>query len=792
VHQFLPTSTVNIAHTPVQLYRFIIFGVGLVAVVSLTLYLRRTRTGLAMLAVVDDSELLNIAGTNPIKVRRIAWLIGTTMASASGVLIAPLVPLDATTLTFLVVTAFGAAAIGGFSNLPLTFAGGLAIGLAQVLIQKQFTSSHGLEAGLSQALPFLVLFVLLLTAPRLRRPSGATILRRELTNVWKPPTVVRLSGAAILLVVLLLVPGFAGIHIGDWTRFLAYGILFLSLGLLVRVSGQVSLAHMSFMAIGAAAFSHFAVGGHLPWIAAVLLAGAVAAPVGAILAIPAIRFPGLYLALATLGFGLLLQSMFYSQSYLFGPLGFGLQMPRPHLSWLSVDSDTGYYYVVLAFAVMTTCLVIGIGRSRLGRLLKALADSPTGVRACGASINVSRVLVFCLSASLAAVAGALDGVTSGIVGGDGYQPIVSLQLFALIMLTVGDAPWYVVFAAIGQVLAPAYISTGPTVGYALTTWFGINAVFFAISRSDPSLPLWLKRFIDRARPRRSQATLERERASSAVPRPLLPERDLDLVVDGITVRYGGVVAVDNIHLTATSGKVTGLIGPNGAGKTTIFSACSGIVRPTKGMVSMGNQRLSRAGTAARARRGLGRTFQQMELFESCTVRENVSLGFEGHFADWNPLHHLVSWRSQRALTQQRANYALSVCGLDGLAERTVSTLSTGQRRLVELARCIAGDFGVLLLDEPSSGLDRIETVAFGEILHRLKSERNLAILLVEHDMMLVSQVCDYIYVLDFGKQLFEGTIHEVQGSAEVRAAYLGREDIEVASGVTAGSGAGSS
>jgi ABC-type branched-subunit amino acid transport system ATPase component/ABC-type branched-subunit amino acid transport system permease subunit len=783
---------VHLGHTPVQLYRVIIFAIGVVAVASLTVYLRHARTGLAMLAVVDDAELLNIAGTNPIRVRRIAWLIGTTMASASGVLIAPLVPLDATTLTFLVVTAFGAAAIGGFSNLPLTFAGGLAIGLAQVLIQKQFTSSHGLEAGLSEALPFLVLFVLLLTAPRLRKPSGATILRRQLTNAWAPPPAVRLAGAAILLVVLLLVPNFAGIHISDWTRFLAYGIVFLSLGLLVRVSGQVSLAHMSFMAIGAATFSHFAVGNHLPWLVAVLLAGLVAAPVGAILAIPAIRFPGLYLALATLGFGLLLQSMFYSQTYLFGPLGFGLQMPRPHLGWLSVDSDTGYYYVVLAFAVVATCLVAGIGRSRLGRLLKALADSPTGVRSCGASINVSRVLVFCLSASLAAIGGALDGVTSGIVGGDGYQPIVSLQLFALIMLTVGNAPWYVVFAAIGQVLAPAYISTGPTVGYALTTWFGVNAVFFAISRSDPGLPARLRRLIDRAGPRTSRVAREDRSGDRAAEASLLPKSDLNLAVDGITVRYGGVVAADDIRLSASSGKVTGLIGPNGAGKTTIFGACSGIVRPTKGVVRLGNTALTRIGMAGRARRGLGRTFQQMELFESCTVRENVSLGFEGHFADWNPLNHLVSWRAQRAMTERRADYALSVCGLEAFGDRTVSTLSTGQRRLVELARCIAGDFGVLLLDEPSSGLDRIETAAFGEILCRLKSERNLAILLVEHDMMLVSQVCDYVYVLDFGKQLFEGTIRDVQASPEVRAAYLGREDIEVAASTSAASRAGSS
>jgi ABC-type multidrug transport system fused ATPase/permease subunit len=144
------------------------------------------------------------------------------------------------------------------------------------------------------------------------------------------------------------VPHFAGIHIGDWTRFLAYTILFLSLGLLVRMSGQVSLAQVSFMAIGVVAFSHMAVDHHWPWLLALLFAAVVAAPIGAILAIPAIRFPGLYLALATLGFGLVLQDMFYNQSYMFGNFDSGLTIPRPHLSWLTLDSDNGYYYLVLA------------------------------------------------------------------------------------------------------------------------------------------------------------------------------------------------------------------------------------------------------------------------------------------------------------------------------------------------------------------------------------------------------------------------------------------------------------
>ncbi len=519
-----------------------IFGFSLAAVLALTLYIRYSRMGLAMRAIVDNPELLDVMGTSPVRTRRLAWVIGSASAAASGVLLAPLLPLDATTMTFLVVTAFGAAAVGAFTNLPLAYLGGLGIGVGQALLQKYFVASTGLTAGLADALPFLVLFVLLVLAPRLRTPSTAAYLQRVGEVSWRPPARVRVGGALCLLAFLVSVPQFAGIHIGDWTRFLAYTILFLSLGLLVRMSGQVSLAHVSFMAIGVAAFSHVAADHHWPWLLALLFAAAVAAPVGAVLAIPAIRFPGLYLALATLGFGMLLQHMFYTESYMFGNFGSGLAIPRPHLSWLTLDSDNGYYYLTLAITVIVAALVVLLNRGRLGRLLRALADSPAGVGSCGASINVSRVLVFCLSASLAAVAGVLDGGTLGIVGGDGYQPFLSLQLFALILLTAGDAPWYAVMAAFGQILAPAYISTSPTVGYALTLAFGLSAILFCVTpESSRQLPLAVRRIVDRLGPRKP--IMAREGQTVEPTSRYVPDHG-ELKVDDVTVRFGGLVATN--------------------------------------------------------------------------------------------------------------------------------------------------------------------------------------------------------------------------------------------------------
>jgi ABC-type branched-subunit amino acid transport system ATPase component len=248
-----------------------------------------------------------------------------------------------------------------------------------------------------------------------------------------------------------------------------------------------------------------------------------------------------------------------------------------------------------------------------------------------------------------------------------------------------------------------------------------------------------------------------------------------LAVDNVRVRFGGLVAVDGVSLTAPQGRITGLIGPNGAGKTTLFNACSGLVRPQEGRIRLDDEGITHLSVPARSRRGLGRTFQRMELFDSLTVVENVSLGREAGQAGGAVLRHLVARPADREEARTTTADTLELCGIVDIAGRTVGALSTGQRRLVELARTLAGRFSMLLLDEPSSGLDHVETDAFGQILRRAVAERGLGILLVEHDMGLVMGTCEHIHVVDFGRPIFEGTPAEVQGSDAVRAAYLGSD-----------------
>jgi ABC-type branched-subunit amino acid transport system ATPase component len=254
-------------------------------------------------------------------------------------------------------------------------------------------------------------------------------------------------------------------------------------------------------------------------------------------------------------------------------------------------------------------------------------------------------------------------------------------------------------------------------------------------------------------------------------------------VDGLRAAFGGLVAVDGVNLAVRTGQITGLIGPNGAGKTTTFDAISGLNRRCRGRITLDESDLARRGPAARARLGLGRTFQQMQLFDSLTVSENVALGVEASRAGVNPLGHLASTRAYAQRILQLTDDALRTCDLVPVADTVVGSLPTGQRRLVELARCLAGPSRILLLDEPSSGLDRAETMRFGHILQRLVADLGIGILLVEHDMALVTQVCDYLYVLDFGKPIFEGTPTEVMASEVVRAAYLGGDMDEQAASV---------
>jgi len=232
-----------------------------------------------------------------------------------------------------------------------------------------------------------------------------------------------------------------------------------------------------------------------------------------------------------------------------------------------------------------------------------------------------------------------------------------------------------------------------------------------------------------------------------------------LDVRAVTVRFGGNVALDDVALSATSGRVTGLIGPNGAGKTTLFNVITGLLSPNRGDIRIGTQDISRFRPSKRARLGLARTFQRLELFNQLSVREHVRVAAD---------IRRTGGRNPNAFVDG----ILDRVGLTDVADARVDTLSTGRARLVELGRALATRPKILLLDEPASGQDEQETHEFGALLRELARE-DIAVVLVEHDVQLVMEVCDMIHVLDFGRIISSGTPHEVQRDEAVLAAYLG-------------------
>ena len=465
---FLPTRTVSMAGVDIQYGQIIIFVLAGGLAAGLYVFLRGTTVGAVMRGVVDDRSLVSLAGYGPDHVQRLSWMLGCGLAALSGILIAPSLGLDSSLLTLLVVQAFGACAIGLFSSLPLTYAGGLVVGVAGALATK-FGTTRVLQ-GLAPSVPFLILFIALLVVPARRLAAQPRTFRFKAQLTLPKPAMRALGGIGV--VVLALVPWFADVRLTSYTAALALVPALLSLALLVYVAGSISLCHAAFAALGATTFAHLTHAG-LPWLVALVLAGLAVVPLGAVVAIPAIRLQGIYLALATFGFGILLEKVAYPAAVMFGTIG-ARQAPRPQFWGIDGTDERGFYLVVLMVALVTTLLVVALIRNRIGRLLLAMGDSPTALSTHGLSVNVTRVLVFCLSAAMAGISGALIASQSGRVGGTGFTSFQSL-LWLAVLVVCGRRPVLSAYLAGAMLLVvPAYAPDG-FVNYE-TMLFGAAAI----------------------------------------------------------------------------------------------------------------------------------------------------------------------------------------------------------------------------------------------------------------------------------------------------------------------------
>ncbi len=411
----------------VTAHQFVTMIVAGIAALVFWYLLNRTRIGVAMRAVVDDRNLAALNGVSPARVSMLSWAFGASLASIAGILIAPVLNLEILNLTLLVVVCYAAAVLGKLKSLPLTFTGAMILGLVTAYLNLSWVHGDKIP-GLLGALPTLMLFVVLLLMPEERLRVGRLIGER---GPRVPSLVESVQGAAVLVVaatVLSFVLSDANlVRAGQG---LALAIIMLSLVVLTGYGGQVSLAQMTFVGVGAFAMARFGMGGS-PW--GLLMAPLLAAPIGALVALPALRLQGLYLALATMAFGVLAEHMLFPRSWMFGSTT--RVVPRLHLFGVHFDSEQSFFVLLaIVFAVMGV-LVLALRRGRFGRLVSAMRDSPAACTTLGVNLTTTRLGVFALSAAMAGFAGAFYGGLRGSAQTNDFLMFQSLPV--LLMAVIG-------------------------------------------------------------------------------------------------------------------------------------------------------------------------------------------------------------------------------------------------------------------------------------------------------------------------------------------------------------------
>jgi branched-subunit amino acid ABC-type transport system permease component len=489
IKNYLPTDTFAIASTNVGYNQLIIVLIGVAIAVGLGLLLSRTRIGIAMRGVVDDSDLMELTGLDGSGVRRMAWMIGGSVAVVSGILLAPIVGLDPIRLTYLVVQAFGAAAIGRFRSLPWTFVGGLIIGVAAAIGQK-VESEHTQLLGLPASVPFIALFAVLLIVGKRGLPTPVPVRRQQPEHFTSLPVPVKAAVGLGLGVLVIMLPDLVDARLPVYTQAVGLAIMFLSLSLLVKISAQVSLCHAAFVAVGAVAFSRLSAEANLPWILALLGAGLITVPLGIIVALPAVRLAGIYLALATFAFGLLMENLIYRKSFMF-PQGGTRDAPRPDLFGTGPADNKEYFYVAVVVLAAVIAGVIMLQRSRLGRLLRALADSPLALTTYGTGTTTTLMLLFSISAFFAGIAGGVIATGNGAAGPGGLGSLQSLLWVAVISITGNSLIRSSILAALALAVLPSYLTKLDADYQAIA--FGVAAILASLIAASGFDPVtWIK------------------------------------------------------------------------------------------------------------------------------------------------------------------------------------------------------------------------------------------------------------------------------------------------------------
>ncbi|MFF5306808.1 ATP-binding cassette domain-containing protein [Streptomyces sp. NPDC013161] len=766
----LPTRLLTIAGATVSEDRVWLLGIAIAVTAVLHLLYRRTLFGLGTTAVAENEGAAAALGWSPDLIAAGNWALGSALAGLTAILIVPVIGLSVTGLTTLLLSALAAALVGRFSSFPITLAGGLVIGVAQ----SELTRFGSGVTGLASSVPFLFIALVLVARGRALPLRGTFLDRLPALGTGKVrPVPLALAVVIGLILVSLSTPLWADAI----TSTLVLSLIILSIIVVTGYAGQVSLAAYALAGTGAFIAGHAAADWGWPFELALLVGVLGTVPIGLLFALPAVRTRGVNLAIITLGLGTTLEAMVFQNTDLSTTPGSdGIAVGRQTLFGISisgVDHPQRYAAVVLVLFVAATLVVANVRRGRTGRRLIAVRANERAAAALGIDVRAAKLYAFGLSSAIAALAGVLTGFRSTSVV---FSDFASFDSVTALGLAVIGGVGFLVGPLFGATFAAGTVGArfGDLVVPGLSDWMpligGIILVLTLVGNQDGignELGKQARGLERKLRPQRAAVAPE----EGTDPLPDVPRAtQLPLHVRDLTVRYGGVVAVDGLSLDVEPGRVVGLIGPNGAGKTSAIDAVTGFTRAASGSVRLGERDVTRVPVHRRAGAGLSRSFQSLELFEDMTVLDNLYAACERP-GRWTWLTDLVRPGSRPLPAQVLV--AVREFGLQDSLDRPVGDLSYGERRLLAIARAVATSPSVLLLDEPAAGLSDDETRELAELVRRLAEDWGMGVLLVEHDVDMVMSVCDQVVVLDFGRRICAGTPDEVRRDPAVRAAYLG-------------------
>jgi ABC-type branched-subunit amino acid transport system ATPase component/ABC-type branched-subunit amino acid transport system permease subunit len=765
-----------------------------VTLLALTWFLDRTTLGKTVKACATNPSLARLSGISPKVVSTMVWALAAGLSTLSIVLIAgqtgsagDVTTLGPQTLSLALV----AAVIGGMTSFTRAIIASVVIGIAESVLNFNFIASPGL---INLLLLITVLIAVLFNRERVGEnevfaftPQARPIPERLRSYRWarnvNKSGVILLGVIAVALPLIVTTPSTQQI----FTEVLAFAICATSLTVLTGWLGQLSLGQMAFAGLGAL-FAARLVEVGVPFWLAIVATTAASAVLAAVLGLGSLRVRGLYLAVVTFTFALAAQQYFFSLPILSGQSSDGSDLPFPvgKLFSLSFPGQRTYYYVVLVILGVVLLVTSRFRDSGVGRSIMAVRDNENAAAAYTVRPAWEKIRAFSIAGALAGMGGALlSGAFANVAfSGPGSFFVVdgSLGLVAMVVIGGMGSVTAAVIGAIWVIGIPALAPNNQVLGL-LASSLGLLVILLYFPRGLNQVSYDVRdAFLAWADRRFGKDPAPKSVSQSAVLLRRATEQDHDdrsptLTVTDLSVTFGGITAVDGVRLTVGSGQIVGLIGSNGAGKSTLMNAVGGFV-PATGSVRLGDREIGDKPPASRAALGLGRTFQSATLFPELTVTETLLVALEAKNGTGALSTALALPRAKRRSRRDRSDVAqiVEMLGLTEYADHHILDLSTGTRRVVELAGLLALNAKVLCLDEPTAGLAQRETEAFGPLIVTVQRELGASVLLIEHDMPLIMGISDHVYCLEAGTVIAEGSPTEVRDNPRVIASYLGTDE----------------